>query len=237
MGAVQKFPEGGAVPAGSCQLGGESDKRDQDGRLLSCGRGRCAPRRGGQRTAALTPGPPLLWQDTQGWPDPALSAAARKTGQSGSDPGGFTRERARLGQTQPEREEAAGRAGRVGPGCRPLPPLWGGHSLPAVQPTQGAVAGRPAGPGAAERAPAAWVGAGSHAGSRPSLAGGWVRPFPRRDLASAQPLGSAALCSGLAGRQLVYKLGSVTAAAPPLQGGDSRHWEVSRSWIPGPCVS
>lgn len=200
-GAVQKIPEGCAVLSGSCQLGGELDKRDQDGRLLSCRRGRCAPWPGGQRTAALTPGPPPLWQDTQGWPDPALPAAARKTGQNGSDPGGFTRERARRGHTQPEREEGAGRAGRVGPGCPAgAPPPWGCHSHPAVQPTQGAVAGRPAGPGGEERAPAAWVGAGSHAGSRPSLAEGWVRPLPRAGPGQAgSPAGPHRTALGLQG--------------------------------------
>lgn len=47
---------------------------------------------GGQRTLHLTARPPLLWQDTQGWPDPPLKAAARKTGQSGTDPDGVARQ-------------------------------------------------------------------------------------------------------------------------------------------------
>lgn len=203
-GAVQKIPEGCAVPSGSCQLGGELDKRDQDGRLLSCRRGRCAPWPGGQKTAALTPGPPPLWQDTQGWPDPALPAAARKTGQSGSDPGGFTRERARRGHTQPEREEGAGRAGRVGPGCPAGAPASLGLSLPpccAAHPgSRGWPAGRPRRGG---------KGAGSVGGSRfprwkPAQARGGLGPPPPTGgtWPSAQPRGSAPHCTGLAGRQL-----------------------------------
>ncbi|CAI9172297.1 unnamed protein product [Rangifer tarandus platyrhynchus] len=52
-------------------------------------------------------------------------------------------QRARLGHTPPEREEGAGREGGPRLPRRALPPPWGCHSHPAVQPTQGAGAGRP----------------------------------------------------------------------------------------------
>lgn len=82
--------------------------------------GQCAHRRGWQRTLHLTPRPPLLWQDTQGWPDPTLTAAAKKTGQSRTDPGGIACELS--GDTRP------GGLGRNGAWAGPSTSL--GQSLP-----------------------------------------------------------------------------------------------------------
>lgn len=176
-GAVQKIPGRGDVPAGSgCQLGGEFDKRDQDGRLLSRGRGGCAPRRGGQRPPALTAGPPLLWQDTQGWSDPTLPAAARKTGQSGSDPGGFTGE---LGWDTHRPSGRRGRAGRVGPGCPAGPSRLPG----AVTPTR--LSSPPREPGLAGRRPRrGGKSAGSVGGSRFAS---WKPAQPRGGLGPPLP--------------------------------------------------
>lgn len=218
-GAVQKIPEGCAVPSGSCQLGGELDKRDQDGRLLSCRRGRCAPWPGGQKTAALTPGPPPLWQDTQGWPDPALPAAARKTGQSGSDPGGFTRELA--AGTHTARAGGGGGPGREGgPGLPRRRSRLPGAVTPTLlssPPREPWLAGRPAQEGRKGRRQRGWEPVPTlEAGPASRRAGS--SPSHGRDLAKrAAPRVRTALhwaCREAA----VSKRGSVAAAAPLTTG-------------------
>lgn len=196
----------------------------------------CAPfSQEGRGRWCLTPGPPLLCSTPRaGLTQPAGGRRGKQAERVG--PGGFTRERARRGHTQPEREE--GRAGQGGWARLPAggSGLRGCHSHP--RPAHPGSRGWPATVPAQEGRKGPWQ-------RWEPVPGRWKPAQPRGGLGPPPPTGGT---PGQAGSPRVRtalhwacREAAVSKRGAAVCSSDYRevppcHWEFSRSWIPHPWL-